>query len=126
MIIRGGENIYPREIEEFLYTMPGVKDVQVVGVPDAKYGEVVGAFVVLQAGTDLSEGDVQEFCRARMAHYKAPKYVFFVDDFPMTASGKIQKYILRDMAKESLGIECGVFAGEGEETCQDAGAGATS
>jgi fatty-acyl-CoA synthase len=121
MIIRGGENIYPREIEEFLYTMPGVEDVQVVGVPDAKYGEVVGAFVRKQAEADITEGDVQEFCRARMARYKAPKYVFFVDAFPMTASGKIQKYKLRDMAKESLGIECGVFASEAEETCQDAG-----
>jgi fatty-acyl-CoA synthase len=101
--------------------MPGVEDVQVIGVPDAKYGEVVGAFVRKQADADITEGDVQEFCRARMARYKAPKYVFFVDAFPMTASGKIQKYKLRDMAKESLGIECGVFASEGEETCQDAG-----
>jgi fatty-acyl-CoA synthase len=125
MIIRGGENIYPREIEEFLYTMPGVQDVQVVGVPDPNYGEVVGAFVKKQDGADITEGDVQEFCRARMARYKAPKYVFFVDGFPMTASGKIQKYKLRDMAKEELGIECGVFAGEGEETCQDAGVSAS-
>jgi fatty-acyl-CoA synthase len=127
MIIRGGENIYPREIEEFLYTMPGVKDVQVVGVPDAKYGEVVGAFVMLAEGADLTEGDVQEFCRARMARYKAPKHVFFVDSYPMTASGKIQKYLLRDMAKEQLGIDIGVYAGESDspadadETCQDAG-----
>jgi fatty-acyl-CoA synthase len=112
MIIRGGENIYPREIEEFLYTMPGVEDAQVVGVPDAKYGEVVGAFVRRKAGSDITEGDVQEYARARMARYKAPKYVFFVDEFPMTASGKIQKYKLRDMAKESLGIDIGVFAGE--------------
>ncbi|PKQ37641.1 MAG: AMP-binding protein [Actinobacteria bacterium HGW-Actinobacteria-1] len=112
MIIRGGENIYPREIEEFLYTMPGVKDVQVVGVPDAKYGEVVGAFVKKFADADLTESDVQEFCRARMARYKAPKYVFFVDEFPQTASGKIQKYKLRDMAKEQLGVDLGVFSGE--------------
>jgi fatty-acyl-CoA synthase len=110
MIIRGGENIYPREIEEFLYTMPGVEDAQVVGVPDAKYGEVVGAFVRRAAGSDITGGDVQEYARARMAHYKAPKYVFFVDEFPMTASGKIQKYKLRDMAKESLGIDAEVFA----------------
>jgi fatty-acyl-CoA synthase len=125
MIIRGGENIYPREIEEFLYTMPGVKDVQVVGVPDAKYGEVVGAFVMLQDGVDVSEGDVQEFCRARMARYKTPKYVFFVDSFPMTASGKIQKYKLRDMAKDELGIDIGVFAGEaaGADECQEASTG---
>ena len=112
MIIRGGENIYPREIEEFLYTMPGIEDAQVVGVPDPKYGEVVGAFIRVKAGADLTEGDVQEFARARMARYKAPKYVFFVDEFPMTASGKIQKYILRDMAKETLGIHLDVFAEE--------------
>ncbi len=116
MIIRGGENIYPREIEEFLYTMPGVKDVQVVGVPDAKYGEVVGAFVVRADDADISEGDVQEYTRARMARYKCPKYVFFVDTFPMTASGKIQKYKLRDMAAESLGLSnVKVFASESEQ-----------
>ncbi len=111
MIIRGGENIYPREIEEFLYTMDGVKDVQVVGVPDQKYGEVVGAFIVRFPGSDISEGDVQEYARAKMARYKTPKYVFFVEDYPMTASGKIQKYKLRDTAKELLGIETDVFEG---------------
>ena len=116
MIIRGGENIYPREIEEFLYTMPGVEDAQVVGVPDAKYGEVVGAFVRRSAGSDITESDVQEYARARMARYKAPKYVFFVDEFPMTASGKIQKYKLREMAAESLGLaEVNVFASEAEK-----------
>ncbi len=122
MIIRGGENIYPREIEEFLYTMPGIEDAQVVGVPDPKYGEVVGAFVRLKAGVDLTEGDVQEFARARMARYKAPKYVFFVDAFPMTASGKIQKYKLREMAAEQLGLaDVKVFASEaaGADECQD-------
>ena len=98
MIIRGGENIYPREIEEFLYTMPGVEDAQVIGVPDAKYGEVVGAFVRKAPGADITESDVQEFARARMARYKAPKHVFFVDQFPLTASGKIQKYKLREEA----------------------------
>ncbi len=113
MIIRGGENIYPREIEEFLYTMPGVEDAQVVGVPDPKYGEVVGAFIRLKAGAEMTEGDVQEFCRARMARYKAPKYVFFVDEYPMTASGKIQKYKLREMAAEKLGLsDVNVFASE--------------
>ncbi|MDI6712866.1 MAG: AMP-binding protein [Anaerosomatales bacterium] len=114
MIIRGGENIYPREIEEFLYTMPGVQDVQVVGVPDAKYGEVVGAFIKKAPGADITEEDVQEYAKARIARYKAPKYVFFVDEFPMTASGKIQKYKLREMAKEMLGIRIGVFAGEND------------
>jgi fatty-acyl-CoA synthase len=112
MIIRGGENIYPREVEEFLYTMPGIEDAQVVGVPDAKYGEVVGAFVRRAAGADITESDVQEFARARLARYKAPKYVFFVEEFPLTASGKVQKYKLRDLAKERLGVHLGVFAGE--------------
>jgi fatty-acyl-CoA synthase len=116
MIIRGGENIYPREIEEFLYTMPGVKDVQVVGVPDAKYGEVVGAFIVKADGADISDSDVQEYTRARLARYKCPKYVFFVDAFPMTASGKIQKYKLRDTAAQQLGLaEVKVFASEAEK-----------
>jgi fatty-acyl-CoA synthase len=111
MIIRGGENIYPREIEEFLYTMPGVEDVQVVGVPDEKYGEVVGAFVRRKADADLTEEDVQEYARARIARYKAPKHVFFIDEYPMTASGKIQKYKLREMAAEELGrADVAVFA----------------
>ncbi|PKQ29576.1 MAG: AMP-binding protein [Actinobacteria bacterium HGW-Actinobacteria-10] len=116
MIIRGGENIYPREIEEFLYTMPGVKDVQVVGVPDPKYGEVVGAFIKKFAGSEITEGDVQEFSRARMARYKAPRYVFFVDEFPQTASGKIQKFKLREMAAEKVGVaDVKVFASDAPE-----------
>ena len=82
MIIRGGENIYPREIEEFLYTVPGIRDVQVVGVPDEKYGEVVGAFVMLHDGADVAEEDIRDLCRQKMARYKAPRYVFFVDSFP--------------------------------------------
>ena len=119
MIIRGGENIYPREIEEFLYTMPGVRDVQVVGVPDAKYGEVVGAFITKVPGSDITEEDVQEFSRARLARYKCPTHVFFVDEFPMTASGKIQKYKLRDMAKEALGVSAVVFEySEKDETAR--------
>jgi fatty-acyl-CoA synthase len=116
MIIRGGENIYPREIEEFLYTMPGIEDAQVVGVPDAKYGEVVGAFIRVKAGADLTEGDVQEFARARMARYKAPKHVFFVDSYPMTASGKIMKFKLRELAAAQLGLtDVKVFASEAEK-----------
>jgi fatty-acyl-CoA synthase len=116
MIIRGGENIYPREIEEFLYTMPGIEDAQVVGVPDPKYGEAVGAFIRLKAGADVTEGDVQEFARARMARYKAPKYVFFVDSYPMTASGKIMKYKLRELAAAQLGLtDVKVFASEAEK-----------
>jgi fatty-acyl-CoA synthase len=105
MIIRGGENIYPREIEEFLYTVDGVKDVQVVGVPDPKYGEVVGAFVMLHDGSDLTEDSIRDLCRQKMARYKCPKYVFFVDNFPQTASGKIQKYKLREMATDMIGAQ---------------------
>ena len=102
MIIRGGENIYPREIEEFLYTLDGILDAQVIGIPDEKYGEVVGAFVIRKAGADLLEEDVQDFSRERIASYKRPKHVFFVDAFPMTASGKVQKYKLREIAQNEL------------------------
>lgn len=100
MIIRGGENIYPREIENFIYRMPEVEMVEVVGIPDEKYGEIVGAFVKLKAGKHLCEAQVQEFCRGQIARYKIPKHVFFVDGFPTTASGKIQKYKLREMGAE--------------------------
>ena len=100
MIIRGGENIYPREIEEFLYHMPGIKDVQVAAVPSKKYGEEVGAFIILQEGATMEPEDVRDFCKGRIARYKIPKYVFFVDAFPLTGSGKIQKYKLREMSLE--------------------------
>jgi fatty-acyl-CoA synthase len=99
MIIRGGENIYPREIEEFLYRMEGIADVQVAGVPSEKYGEEVGAFIVLKEGQTYAPEDIKDFCRGRISHYKIPKYVAFVNDYPMTASGKIQKYKLREMAE---------------------------
>lgn len=102
MIIRGGENIYPREIEEFYYTMPGIKDVQVIGIPDDKYGEIVGAFVILEEDADISEEDVRDFGLERIARYKVPKHVFFVDEFPLTVSGKIQKFKMRDQAVELL------------------------
>jgi len=102
MIIRGGENIYPREIEEFLYGLDGVKDVQVVGAPDEKYGEIGAAFVIKNEGAQITEDDVREYCYERMARYKAPKYVCFVDEFPMTGSGKIQKYKLREQISEWL------------------------
>lgn len=108
MIIRGGENVYPKEIEEFLYTMEGIRDVQVVGIASVKYGEEVGAFIIPKNGVDLSEGEVRDFCRGKISRFKIPKYIFFVDSFPQTASGKIQKYKLREMglqrAKE-LGID---------------------
>ncbi|WNY25175.1 3-[(3aS,4S,7aS)-7a-methyl-1,5-dioxo-octahydro-1H-inden-4-yl]propanoyl:CoA ligase [Methanolapillus millepedarum] len=100
MIIRGGENIYPREIEEFLYKMPGLQDIQVAGVPSEKYGEEVGAFIILQDGAKMTAEDVRDFCRGQIARYKIPKYVFFLDAFPMTGSGKIQKYKLREMSLE--------------------------
>jgi fatty-acyl-CoA synthase len=105
MVIRGGENIYPREIEEFLYTHPAVLDVQVVGVPDAKYGEQLLAAVRLQPGASVTEDEIREFCRDTIAHYKVPAYVRFVDEFPMTVTGKVQKYKLREQAIEDLGLQ---------------------
>ncbi|MRR07552.1 MAG: AMP-binding protein [Deltaproteobacteria bacterium] len=105
MIIRGGENIYPREIEEFLYTHPKISDTQVYGVPDRKYGEQVMAAIVLKKGVEMTEEEVKEFCRGKIAHYKIPYYVKFVDSYPMTASGKIQKFKLREMAIRELQLE---------------------
>jgi fatty-acyl-CoA synthase len=108
MIIRGGENIYPREIEEFLYQMPEIKDVQVAGVPSQKYGEQVGAFIILHDGKQLTEDEIIDFCRGKISRFKIPKYIFFLDQYPMTASGKIQKYKLREMSLRLLnerGIE---------------------
>lgn len=98
MIIRGGENIYPREIEEFLYHLPGVRDVQVAGVPSKKYGEEVGAFIILDEGARLTTEEVRDYCRGKIARYKIPKYVFFVEEYPLTGSGKIQKFKLRDLS----------------------------
>ncbi|WP_321418826.1 AMP-binding protein [uncultured Methanomethylovorans sp.] len=102
MIIRGGENVYPREIEEFLYTVDGVKDAQVVGIPDEKYGEIVGAFVMLNDGAQLTEEDIQDYARTKIARYKVPKHIFFVNEYPLTASGKIQKFKLRELAVKLL------------------------
>ena len=104
MIIRGGENIYPREIEEFLYTHPKISDVQVYGVPDKKYGEQVMAAVKIKEGVDATEEEIRAFCRGRIANYKVPYYVRFVDEYPMTASGKIQKFKLREMAIAEMGL----------------------
>jgi fatty-acyl-CoA synthase len=103
MIIRGGENVYPKEIEDFLYAMPGIKDVQVVGVASKKYGEEVGAFIILHEGVSISEGDVRDYCRGRISRFKIPAYIFFVDSFPLTASGKIQKYLLREIGAKKAG-----------------------
>ncbi len=105
MIIRGGENIYPREIEEFLYTHPKVSDIQVYGVPDKKYGEQVMAAIILKKGVEMSEEEVRDFCRDKIANYKIPKYVTFVEGYPMTASGKIQKFKMREMAIKELQLE---------------------
>jgi fatty-acyl-CoA synthase len=95
MIIRGGENIYPREVEEFLYTHPKIADVQVVGLPDVKLGESVAAWIRLKAGETATEDDVREFCRGKISHFKIPQYIRFVEAFPMTVTGKIQKYVIR-------------------------------
>jgi fatty-acyl-CoA synthase len=105
MIIRGGENVYPREIEEFLYTHPEISDVQVYGVPDEKYGEKVAAAVKLRQDSGLTAEEVKNYCRESIAHYKVPEYVDFVEEYPMTASGKIQKYKLREAAVERHNLE---------------------
>lgn len=102
MIIRGGENIYPREIEEFIHTMKGIRDVQVVGIPDEKYGEIVGAFVILDDDANMEEEDIRDYALQKIARYKVPKHVFFVEEFPLTASGKIQKFVLREQAEKLL------------------------
>ncbi len=104
MIIRGGENVYPREIEEFLYTHPQIADVQVVGVPDERYGEELMAWVVPRPGSNLTTEDVRDFCREKIAHYKIPRYVKFVDSFPMTVTGKVQKFKMKEAAIEELGL----------------------
>ncbi|MGM0784289.1 MAG: AMP-binding protein [Pseudomonadota bacterium] len=104
MIIRGGENIYPREIEDFLYTHPAISDVQVIGVPDEKYGEEVMAWVKLSDGQQLTADELKEFCKGQIAHYKIPRYVKFVDEFPMTVTGKIQKFKMREEATHELGL----------------------
>ncbi|MDR2619331.1 MAG: AMP-binding protein [Treponema sp.] len=102
IIIWGGENIYPKEVEDFIYSIPGVKDVQVVGITNQKYGEVVGAFISLKDGVTMTEKDVKDFCQGKITHYKIPRYVFFVDSFPLTSSGKIQKYKLREIGNQKV------------------------
>jgi len=105
MVIRGGENIYPREIEEFLYRHPKVQDVQVVGVPDQKYGEELAAWIILRPGETCSEREIRDFCQGQIAHYKIPRYIRFVDAFPMTITGKIQKFLMRQKMKEELALQ---------------------
>ena len=104
MVIRGGENVYPREIEEFLYRHPQIQDVQVVGVPDQKFGEELCAWIIAKPGQTLDEAGVREFCKGKIAHYKVPRYMKFVDAFPMTITGKIQKFRIRELMQEELGL----------------------
>ena len=105
MVIRGGENIYPREIEEFLYTHPDIEDVQVVGVPDAKYGEELCAWLRMRPGTEPLDAErVREFATGKLAHYKIPRYVMVVEEFPMTVTGKVRKVEMREVSTRELGL----------------------
>ena len=110
MLIRGGENIYPREVEEFLFRHPKVQSVQVFGVPDARYGEAVCAWIVLKAGQALTEAEVKDWCKEQIAHYKVPRYVRFVDEMPMTVTGKVQKFVMRERMIEELALGAGTSA----------------
>ncbi|HVQ76119.1 MAG TPA: AMP-binding protein [Candidatus Binatia bacterium] len=105
MIIRGGENVYPREIEEFLYSHPAVEDVQVIGVPDEKFGEEIAAWIRLREGQTATAEEIRDYCRGKIAHYKIPRYVKFVDGFPMTVTGKVQKFLMREESVRDLGLE---------------------
>ena len=105
MIIRGGENIYPREVEEFLYTHPKISDVQVVGLPDEKFGETVGVWIRLKTGQSCTEDEIREFCRGKIAHFKIPQYIRFVESFPMTVTGKIQKFRIREIEIQERHLE---------------------
>jgi fatty-acyl-CoA synthase len=111
MVIRGGENISPREIEEFLYAHPKVADVQVIGVPDEKYGEEICAWIRLKEGASATEHEIREFCRGKIATYKIPRYVRVTEDFPMTVTGKIQKFRMREISIEELGLQHASSAG---------------
>ena len=104
MVIRGGENVYPREVEEFLYGHPAIADVQVIGVPDERFGEELMAWVILKDGAELDDEGLHDFCRGKIAHYKIPRYVKFVESFPMTVTGKVQKFKMREAAIEELGL----------------------
>jgi len=108
MVIRGGENIYPREIEEFLCAHPKVADVQVVGVPDRRMGENLCAWIRLAPGETCTEEDIRRFCQDRIAHHKVPRYIRFVAEFPMTASGKVQKFVIRDQMMRELRLSAGI------------------
>jgi fatty-acyl-CoA synthase len=113
MIIRGGENIYPKEIEEFIYTHPQVQDVQVIGVPDKKYGEEIMACIILKEEATVTIPEMTDYIRSHMARHKVPRYIEFVDSFPMNAAGKIQKYKMREEAAKRLGL-----VGDGIDTAK--------
>jgi fatty-acyl-CoA synthase len=104
MVIRGGENVYPREIEEFLFRHPKIEAVQVIGVPDTKYGEELCAWVKLKPGMTATPTEIQEFCKGQIAHYKVPRYIKFVEAFPMTVTGKVQKFLMREQMSKELGV----------------------
>jgi fatty-acyl-CoA synthase len=105
MVIRGGENIYPREVEEFLFSHPAILEVQCFGVPDQRFGEQLAAWVRLREGFSLSEDEVRELCRGKISHFKIPRYLRFVDEFPMTVTGKIQKYKMREVMCADLQLD---------------------
>lgn len=102
MIIRGGENIYPKEIEEFLLSHPSISDVQVIGIPDDYYGEQVCAWIKTKPGTSLTDQDVFKFCKGQISHFKIPKYIKFVDTYPMTVTGKVQKFVMREISSKEF------------------------
>ena len=105
MVIRGGENIYPREIEEFLFTHPAVEQAAVVGLPDRKYGEELCAWIKLKQGATADDEEIRDFCREKLAYFKVPRYVRFVDGFPQTVTGKIQKFKMREAMIHELGLD---------------------
>jgi fatty-acyl-CoA synthase len=105
LVIRGGENLYPREVEEFLFRHPKIQEVQVFGVADPRYGEELCAWIRLREGETMSEEEVRAFCEGQIAHQKVPRYVQFVDEFPMTVTGKAQKFMMRRMVEEQLGLK---------------------
>jgi fatty-acyl-CoA synthase len=104
MVIRGGENVYPREVEEFLYTHPAIEDVQVIGVPDARLGEELCAWVKLRPGSELTIEELRGYCAGKIAHFKIPRYLRVTEDFPMTITGKVQKFRMREMSVAELGL----------------------